>query len=314
MTAAAKPTARHWAQMGETTFVAGIWLLYGLHRIAGRRGFRLLMWPVVLVHWLTRPTLREASLDYLRRQQTTNRLWPHEPGWRQGLQHVALFAETMLDKLLAMAGRYPAGKVRLDGAEAVAQQALSGGGGVLVTAHIGCLELCRAMAQRQPAFKLNVLVHTRHAQAFNRILQRLQPGAALNLIEVSEITVATAMLLAGKLAAGEFVAIAGDRVPLHGGRTVTVDFLGSPAPLPIGPYVLASLLKCPLYFLGCLHEGDGYAMHFERLAEQVLLPRKQRETALAEHAARYAECLARLLRRSPYDWFNFYRFWDPAHA
>ena len=33
--------------------------------------------------------------------------------------------------------------------------------------------------------------------------------------------------------------------PLHGGRSVTVDFLGHPAAFPQGPWLLAGLLKCP---------------------------------------------------------------------
>jgi len=305
--------AKHWASMGETTFVAGIWLLYWVHRLTGRWIFRICMAPVVLLHWLTRPTLRAASLQYLQRIHAAEGVFTRAPGWPQGLRHVALFAETMLDKLLAMAGRYPVERVASHGNQVVYDPATGLQGGILVTAHIGCLELCRALAEQLPGFKLNVLVHTRHAQAFNAVLHRLNPQASVNLIEVTEIGVSTALLLAEKVAAGEYVAIAGDRVPVLGSKTVQVDFLGHAAPLPIGPYVLASLLKCPLYLIGCLHQGPGYAVYFERLAERVELPRGHREAALQVHAQQFADALTRLLRRSPYDWFNFYPFWDQSH-
>lgn len=305
--------ARHWAQMGESTFVAGIWALYWVHRLMGRRLFRLCMAPVVLVHWLVRPGLRAASLQYLRRLHEAQSVFARAPGWPQGLRHVALFAETMLDKLLAMAGRYPAEQVRSHGHMAVYQAALAGRGGILITAHMGCLELCQVLAEQQPGFRLNVLVHTRHAQAFNALLRRLNPDAGVNLIEVSEIGVPTALLLAEKVAAGEYIAIAGDRVPVQQSKTVEVDFLGHPAPLPIGPYVLASLLKCPLYLLGCVHEGRGYGLYFELLSERVELPRGRRESALQAHAQGFADALTRLLKRSPYDWFNFFPFWNQAH-
>lgn len=304
--------ARHWAQMGESTFVVGIWLLYWVHRLTGRWLFRVCMAPVVLVHWLANPSLRAASLQYLQRMQASQAMFDRSPGWAQGLSHVALFAETMLDKLLAMAGHYPNERVASHGNEAVYEAALSGQGGILVTAHIGCLELCRALADQQPGFRLNVLVHTRHARAFNAVLQRLNPNAGVNLIEVTEIGVPTALLLAEKVAAGEYIAIAGDRVPVLQSKTVQVDFLGHPAPLPVGPYVLASLLKCPLYLLGCVHEGRGYGVYFERLAERVELPRARREAALQAYAQQFADALTRLLRRSPYDWFNFFPFWEQA--
>ena len=303
--------SRHWAHMGETTFVAGIWLLYGAHRLLGRRIFRALMAPVVLVHWLARPAVREASLQYLQRLQAAEHVFDEEPGARHSLRHLMLFAETLLDKLLAMAGRFPLERVRISGDEFL-RAAQPRRGGLLVTAHMGCLELCQVLARRQQGiFTVHVLVHTRHAESFNRLLARLDPHARLNLIEVTEISAATAVMLGEKVAAGDFVAIAGDRVPVQGERYVRVNFLGHSAPLPIGPYVLASLLRCPLYLLGCIHEGEGYALSFEQLAERVELPRATREAALAQYAQAFADAVTKLLRRSPYDWFNFYPFWEP---
>ena len=303
-------TTRHWASMGETTFVGGIWLLYGIHRLTGRWFFRICLAPVVLVHWLSRPALRAASLQYLRRIHAAQAVFDKPPGWRHGLRHVALFAETLLDKLLAMAGRFPPEQVRRHGRDNVNRAVQSGKGGIIVTAHVGCLELCRTMADSQAQLKLNVLVHTRHAQAFNAVLHRLNPSAAITLIEVTEIGAPTAMLLAEKVAAGEFVAIAGDRVPVLQSKTATVNFLGHPAQFPVGAYVLAALLKCPLYLMGCVHEGQGYGVYFDTLSERVVLPRGQREAALQEHAQHFADALTALLRRSPYDWFNFFPFWD----
>lgn len=306
--------ATHWAAMGESTFVAGVWLLYGVHRLFGRWLFRLLLAPVVLMHWLTRPALREASLQYLQRLHAAQPgLFAREPGWREGLRHVACFAETMLDKLLAMADRYPTAQVREQGVSAVEADLRAGRGGIFITAHMGCLELCRAIARRkQHLLRLTVLVHTKHAEAFNRILQRLDPHSTVNLLEVGDFGPATAVRLKELVDAGAWVAIAGDRVPLHSAQTASVDFLGHAAPLPVGAYVLASLLRCPLVLLACVHEGDAYRIHFERLAEQVILPRGQRAEALARHAQQYADALQRLLRTSPYDWFNFFPFWDQA--
>lgn len=308
----ATPPVRHWATMGESTFVAGVWLLYAVHRLTGRWGFRLLVAPVVLVHWLTRPALRAASLQYLRRLHAAEPgLFAREPGVWQGLRHVACFAETLLDKLLAMAGRYPLDQVSERGVEIPDRLIRAGRGGLFITAHMGCLELCRAIARHKTPLKLTVLVHTQHAEAFNRILQRLDPQSTVNLLQVSEVGPATAVQLQAIVDAGGWVAIAGDRVPIHSAQTARVNFLGHEAPLPVGAYVLAHLLRCPLLLLACTHEGkSGYRLHFELLAERLELPRAQRAAALQTHAQAFADALQRLLRRSPYDWFNFFPFWD----
>lgn len=315
---AALPDAasRHWAAWSESTFVAGIWLLYGVYRLAGRRPFRVLMVPVVALYWALRPALRRHSLEYLRQLQVSEHIWPGPPGHRQSFRHVQLFADTMLDKLLAMAARYPAHQVRIEGHQQVLAHLRTGQGVVLATAHLGCLELCRALAEHQPHFRLNVLVHTRNAQAFNRILKRLQSDSSgqVTLIEVNDMQPAVAMLLAQKVAAGECVAIAGDRVPVGSARVLRLPFLGREAAFPIGPYLLAGLMECPLFFMGCVHEGAGYALRFERLAERIKLVRGAREQAMLAPALAYVDALTRCVRSSPYDWFNFFAFWDQARA
>ena len=306
-------TGLHWASMGESTFVLGIWFLYGVHRALGPWPFRLCLYPVVLTQWALRPALRRASLQYLQRLEQATGALGRVPGWRDTLRHMLLFAETLLDKLLAVAGRYPLQRVQTQGREPLYRASQAGQGGLIVVAHMGCLELCRAMAEQGKTLRLHVLVHTRHATEFNRILKRLNPTNEVQLLEVTEISPATALLLSEKVGQGEYVVIAGDRVPVLASQTVSADFLGHPAPLPVGPYVLASLLKCPLYFLGCIHQGAGYAVQFELLAQQVLLPRTTRQQAMAHYASLYAQAVTAQLVRSPYDWFNFFPFWEQTH-
>lgn len=308
----------HWAEMGESTFVWGIWVLYWVHRVLGRWPFRICIYPVVAVHWWTRPLVRRSSQQYLERLQEQTGALGHTPDWRDGMRHLALFAETMLDKLVAASGRYPVERIQSTGREAVYAAAQSGSGGLIVTAHMGCLELCRNIEQSRGLLRLNVLVHTRHAEQFNRVLKRLNPENDLKLIEVTEVGPATAVMLAEKVAAGEFIAIAGDRIPVVASKTVDAVFLGHTAPLPVGPYVLAHLLQCPVFVLGCVHENQGYRLYFKQLAERVLLPRRERDKALASYAQRYVNIVTELLVQSPYDWFNFFPFWDqiatPQHA
>jgi predicted LPLAT superfamily acyltransferase len=304
--------SRHWAQIGEETFVAGIWLLYAVFRVAGRLPFRLVLYPVVLWYWLFQPSARRASLEYLGRVQEATGALGRAPGRRESIRHFLSFAETILDKMLALGGRYRFDRVRLVGREPVAQMLREGRGGLFVTAHVGCLEMCQASAEKVEGLRLTVLVHTAHAESFNRVLSRLAPERRVRLLQVSEITPATAVILSERIAAGEFVAIAGDRVPLESGRasTVTVPFLGRPAAFPTGAYLLASLLKCPVFMLGCIRQGDAHEVVFERLAEQVRLPRGDRLGACARHAADFAARLEELLARAPYEWFNFFPFWD----
>jgi predicted LPLAT superfamily acyltransferase len=208
-----------------------------------------------------------------------------------------------------MSGRYQVEKLRFAGREIIDSMIARGQGGILITAHIGCLELCQVCAARQPGLKLNVLVHTRHAERFNRILRKLDPDSPVRLLQVTEVDAATAVMLGERIAAGEFVAIVGDRVPVTASKTTQARFLGHDASFPVGAYVLAALIKCPLLLMGCVREKDGHVVRFERLAERIELPRARRAEQLAQLAADFAQRLESLLVRAPYDWFNFFPFW-----
>lgn len=302
--------ARHWSQIGEATSVSGIWFLYGVHRVLGRWPFRVCLAPVVLYYWLRHGLARRASLQYLQRVEASTGALGHVPRPRHTLRHLFGFADTMLDKLLATAGRYPMDKVRFEGRDAMHHQLVGGRGALILTAHIGCLELCQVLARYHRDFRVNALIHTAHAERYNRIIRRLDPESRITLIQVTEISPATAMMLAEKIAAGEFVAIAGDRVPVRGGRVARADFLGHRAPFPVGPYVLASVLECPVYTMCCTHAGDGYTVRFAPFAERIAIPRREREAEFARRAAEFACWLQARLAEAPYDWFNFFPFWD----
>ncbi|MCW5220051.1 acyltransferase [Verminephrobacter aporrectodeae subsp. tuberculatae] len=310
--------APHWASLGERTFVAGIRLLFWIYRVLGRLPFRLCLYPVVAYYWATCGVARRSSLDYLQKLQAFQGSLGHAPGWRDSLRHFLAFAETILDKLLAIRGDTPANALRAEGEEGLLALHAKGRGAVIVTGHVGCMEMCRISAQRHRGVRLNVLVHTEHAERFNRILQRLQPDCAVRFIQVSEVNPATAMLLADKVAQGEYVAITGDRVPVRQSMVVSADFLGHPAQWPVGPYVLAALLKCPLYAMGCVRDdaahGGGYVLRVHCLAEQVTLPRNARREALAAHARQFAAWLEGLLDHAPLAWLNFFPFWAQEAA
>ena len=300
----------HWASMGESTFVAGVWFLYGVHRVFGRLPFRLCLYPVVFFYWLTRGPARRASLEYLGRLQSEHGVFEREPSHATSLKHFLRFAETLLDKTLAMSGHYPAQQLRFEGREAILPDLQAGRGGVIITAHLGCLELMQATAGLRTGVKINVLVHTAHAQRFNRILRRLNPDSHVQLLQVSEFSAATAIMLGDRVAAGELIAIAGDRIPVSGDRILSLPFLGKTAAFPAGPYLMSSLLACPVFLLACLRDGDGYRARIDKLSDRIHLPRASRKTAMTAHAGNFVAWLEDRLRESPLDWFNFYPFWD----
>jgi predicted LPLAT superfamily acyltransferase len=87
--------------------------------------------------------------------------------------------------------------------------------------------------------------------------------------------------------------------------------LGEPARFPAGPFIIASLLQCPVYLVfGLFHRPNRYDLYCEPFAERVQLPRKTRQQALTTYAQKFADRLEHYCRLGPYNWFNFYDFWS----
>lgn len=299
--------ARHWAAINEAGFVGGMRLLFWVCRTFGRWPCQALLYPVLLWYVATRPRARRASNDYLRRVGAPS-------GPAGVLRHFGAFAESILDRMLLWGGLFDRRRVSVTGDAPLHGMIRERRGALLVCSHLGNMDLARALAMDTPGLKLTVLVHTRHAQAFNAMLARLDPRSQLNLVQVTGMTPATAMGLSERIGRGEFVVIAGDRVPVSANlqsqpRVAIVPFLGQAAAFPVGPYVLASVLGCPMYTMFAARRGSGYELRFESLRERVTLPRHGREEALAALAFEYAARLEQHARRTPLEWFNFYDFW-----
>ena len=297
----------HWAGLNEFSFVAGMRFLFWIARWFGRWPFRIALYPVLLWYVLAKAQPRHASLAYLKRAKRFTSVRADMLGV---FKHFANFAETLLDKMLLWGGAFDFNQVQVFGIEQLDREIRAKRGFVMVCSHLGNLELCRLLSSVRDDIKLTVLVHTKHARAFNQMLATLNPKSQLNLMQVTDMNAATAMMLAEKVGRGEFVVIAGDRVPVSEAPRIGItDFLGEAAAFPIGPFLMGGVLQCPIYMMFSLKREKHYEVHFEMLRENFRLPRIGRDQALKSVIADYAARLQYHCLRAPYQWFNFYDFW-----
>ncbi|MGS3179732.1 glycosyltransferase [Aeromonas dhakensis] len=303
----------HWSRTPERGSLLGMQIMLASYRLLGRRGFSLLLYPVIGYFWLTGRAQREASRAYLARLETFANAQgvalPAEP--RSSFRHFLRFGEAALDKLAGWRGDITEQQVELVGAEHYQAAINSGKGVLLLGSHLGDLELCRALGSRKQGLRINALVFTRHAARFNALLKQINPDSHLNLIQVQELGADTAILLKEKLERGEWVVIVGDRTSVtREKRVIWADFLGAPAPFPLGPFVLSSVLGCPVYLMFGLKEQGRFRVHFEPFADGQPLPRQGRQQILASRVQAYADRLQHHCLHAPLDWFNFFDFWQ----
>ena len=307
---------QHWADHKERGSFRLMKLTALGVKLLGRRVLSPVLYAIVLYFFLFGARARRSIWLYQQRlAEWSGRDELRPTRWRVFGQFMA-FADALLDKLDVWNGRLKIEDIEIVDPAQLRNQLRGERGQMLVGAHLGNLEVCRALAELGEQVTMNVLVHTRHAEQFNRLLG--EAGAShLRLIQVSELNPAVMLQLNQRLENGEWLAIAGDRVPLHGGRNVEVDFLGHPALFPQGPWLLAGLLKCPVNLMFCLKHEGRYRVILEPFTDAVLWRRSDREQVIAHWATRYAERLGHYCLEAPQQWFNFYPFWktdDDASA
>ena len=294
----------------------GIKSMFAAYRLGGRPLFALMLYPVLAWFFVFGPSARRASLHYLRQLKRAAPALKLTPSLRLSWQHYLSFADTTLDKLRVWSGQFNPSQVHMHGQAMMHARLAQRQGGIMLTAHLGNTEAMQALSEHISELTLNVLVHTQHAQQFNRILAAQAATRSVRLIQVEDLNAALAADLSERVARGEWLVIAADRVPVNAhtaARTLNVDFLGAPAALPLGPHLLALIMQCPLVFAVCLKAADGLHVYLETLSEAQTIARAARQPWLQQSAQRYADRLAYYCQLAPLQWSNFYSFWLP-HA
>lgn len=307
--------SEHWASMGEAGASLGMRFLLSCYKLGGAPLFKLFLAPVILYFFLFRREARAQSLAYIARMRRLGAL-PGKPSlYRQSFAHFWQFALAIIDKFGVWMGRIRLAQVRIHNDELITELHARERGAIFLMSHLGNFEICRCLSSRHRGLRLTVLMHTKHAEKFNRLLQAQIDDANIEIIQVTQITPATAMMLSERVDNGELIAIAGDRVAVnYPENCLVVDFLGDKAPMPLGPFMLASILRCPLIALFCLKEQGQYQLYFEQLSSAEQVPRRERQAFFARQAQQYASRLEYYCRREPLQWFNFFNFWQLPKA
>lgn len=305
----------HWSTAKEAGALSGMRFMVGVYNLLGRAVFTVILMPVIGYFFIRRGSTRRASMDYLRR---VKRVYPekfrNQPIAWLSYRHFLAFGQSILDKYIVWASKTTEIVLPPPDRKLLFDQLESGEGCLLMGSHFGNLEYSRGIAVQYPELVINVLIHDQHSEKFAEFMKDADTNSRMNLIQVTDIDFELALSLKEKVDRGEWVAIAADRVPVgERKRVCRVNFMGNKANFPVGPYVLASLLQCPVYLLHCYHAENEYHVGVEFFGEKLKFPRKNRQQAYENAAQKYAIALQRQVARFPLQWFNFFDFWDTGN-
>lgn len=295
----------HWASMQERGTYYGLAFCSASYRLLGKRISKLIFSTIAFYFFVFGRTQRNSIDKFL------TKALKRKPTWVECYQNFRQFSFKALDVISAWQKDFSKDNIHALTPDSIQQLMGERAGALLIVSHLGNADFSRAILTDEMRERLTLLVHSKNAVSYNKALEKICPDALMNMLQITDIDPHTIMNLQDKIAKGAYICIAGDRTPTNGENASVVDFIGAPARFAQGPWVLASLLKCPVYLLFCpANEAGQYSLSIEKFADQITLGRTDRHAALTAYCQSYATRLEHYAVHSPFQWFNFYDFWE----
>ncbi len=302
----ANPKSANWVQTRERSNMLSLRVMRWISLRLGRKTGRSVLHLIAAYFVLFAPASRRASRDYLPRALG------RPATWMDLYRHFFCFAATIHDRIYLINRRYDLFDIDLHGKENIHPLIAEGNGVFLMGAHLGSFEVIRAIGRQIPGLRVAMVMHEDNAQKINAILAAINPEASLDVIPLGRID--SMLKVQEQLDDGMLVGMLSDRT-LGNEPMTKVNLLDAPADMPTGPFRMAALLRRPVVFMiGLYMGGNRYQIHFEKLADFSNIPKGQRDAAVQAAIARYTELLDYYCRLAPYNWFNFFDYWQSMPA
>jgi len=261
----------------------------------------LLLYPIAAYFSVTGRKAHRASRQFFTRARGQSH-------WLDYYRQLLCFSRCLVDRVAILTGDAGRFEIHPSGREQLKKARQDGRGIILLGSHLGNFEACKLLARDRMDIDIHIVAYFAGSSKIRQALDAIYPDRQKKFIDPTNPDAVFQMR--DVIDNGGVLAILGDRTGI-GEKKAVVDFMGEQAYLPTGPYYLAAILHCPIFCFFGLRTGHyAYDTYAIKLAESVTLPRGQRQQQAQIHAQRYADLLADKAREYPYNWFNFYPFWN----
>ena len=213
------------------------------------------------------------------------------------------FGQVVIDRFAVYAGK----KFSFveDGHDLITSHSEMDGGFIMLSSHVGNYELtgCTFDAYKK---RINALVYAGEGEAIMNSRKQILEKHNIGLIPVGE-GMSHIFQMNAAIDKGEVISMHADR--LFGSmKHITCRFLGEDANFPVGPFAFAAQKNVPIYAMFCMKEGaKTYHLYVRPIEYGGDGNIRSRIDGLAK---RYVEVLEEMVNKYPYQWFNYFDFWQ----
>lgn len=311
----------HWAEEQEIIKSnAPLVFLLKLMKKTPKFFIHFIVFPVSFFFYVFSRRAREEAILYQEQlKKYTNGRCPKRIN---AYKQIFAFSMCVVEKMEGWLGRFDYDKLikHDDDLPVILDQLASGKGAFVIGSHLGNMELLRSISS------LNTLGVEKHVDVtaimemdatsqFNNVLKTVDPNVQMNLIDAKNIGPETIYLIEEKIDEGGLVFVAADRTSATARkRVLRHKFLGKEAEFPYGVFMMAALLKVPVYYIFGMRDKSvtlfpKHHIYVEKSTVDLDCARNEREQRINDLCLEYIGKLEKFVQLYPFQWYNFHNFW-----
>jgi len=265
----------------------------------GVRAAYVLLIPVALYYVLAYPRTAKAMFYYYRKRQG----FPFFKSILALYKGYFVFGQVLIDKFALFAGLRDRFTFDFDGIDILKQLLEEKKGGILISGHIGNFEIAeKFFADIDFNQQIHIVAADQERTVIKDYLSSIsKDNSHINFIHIQE-DMSHIFEISAALANNDLICLTGDRY-FDNSKTLSAELLGEDALFPAGTFMIASRLQAPIAFVYVMKEPNLHYHLYTRRAPAI----KHRDAQAVLDA--YTQSMEHMLRKYPYQWFNFFDFW-----
>jgi predicted LPLAT superfamily acyltransferase len=195
-------------------------------------------------------------------------------------------------------------KIELDGYDQFLNLAAQSSGFIQLSSHIGNYEIAGYSLVAETK-RFNALVFAGEKESVMANRSKMFDGNNIRMIPMMS-DISHLFVINQALSDGEILSMPADRV-FGSQKSFDIDFLGSVARFPQGPFIMAAVRDVPMLFVAVMKTASKtYHIIIRQIESAEQGTSKQKAESLAKQ---YVKLLETTVLRYPSQWYNYFDFW-----
>jgi predicted LPLAT superfamily acyltransferase len=229
--------------------------------------------------------------------------------WRR-FRHCFSFGMSIIDRYAFLTGKQSFFTSEARREDLISAAVGKGSGAILLGAHVGNWEIAGNLLTDRLKVPVHYVMMDAERPEMKDILKEAIEARKTNIIPVDSDPLDLVMAVRDAIKKNGIVCMNGDRIG-HGQKGQKHNFLGADVSFPLGPFAVAAATGAPI--IPVLVTKSGIRKYIFKAYAPILfdgITRENREKYIFTALERYVGILEQAVKEKPYEWFNFYDFWE----